>query len=66
MATTGGSPVLVSEETLKEANALARSGTGINVDHTGSSGLAGLLCLRDDAGIGPDERVAVLFTGAKR
>ncbi len=66
MATTGGSVVLVSEETLEEANALAHAATGIDVDHTGSAGLAGLLRLRNDAGIGPNERVAVLFTGARR
>lgn len=66
MATTGGAPVLVSEETLKEANALAQAATGIGVDHTGSAGLAGLLHLRRDGGIGSNERVAVLFTGVKR
>lgn len=66
MATTGGGPVLVSEETLKEANALAQAATGINVDHTGSAGLAGLVQLRRDGGIGSGERVAVLFTGVKR
>ncbi len=66
MATTGGTPVLVSEETLEEANALAQAATGISVDHTGSAGLAGLLHLHREAGIGPEERVAVLFTGVKR
>ncbi len=66
MATTGGTPVLVSEETLKEANALAQAATGIGVDHTGSAGLAGLLHLHREGGIGPNERVAVLFTGVKR
>lgn len=66
MVTTGGSPVLVSEETLMEANVLAQSATGIRVDHTGSAGLAGLLRLRREGGIGSNERVAVLFTGVKR
>lgn len=66
MATTGGAPALVSEETLKEANALAQAATGIGVDHTGSAGLAGLLHLRREGGIGSNERVAVLFTGVKR
>jgi len=66
MVTTGGTPVLVSEETLKEANALAQAATGISVDHTGSAGLAGLLHLHREGGVGPEERAAVLFTGVKR
>jgi threonine synthase len=63
---TGGHPVTVSEETLIEANALARSGTGIDVDHTGSAGLAGLLVLRRDGHVDGIENVAVLFTGIRR
>lgn len=66
MVATRGRPVLVSEEALKDANALARATTGINVDHTGSSGLAGMLRLHSEGSIGPDERVAVLLTGVKR
>lgn len=66
MLATGGSPELVSEERLEEANALARETTGIDVDHTGSSGLAGLLELAERGTIGPGERVAVLFTGVRR
>jgi threonine dehydratase len=66
MLATDGSPVVVSEVLLEEANDLAREATGIDVDHTGSSGLAGLLALARDGRIGPDERVAVLFTGARR
>ncbi len=66
MVATGGFPIVVSEETLVEANDLARSATGIDVDHTGSSGLAGLLDLHRRGGIPPEEIVAVLFTGVRR
>jgi threonine synthase len=66
MLATDGSPVLVSEEALREANDLARETTGIEVDHTGSAGLAGLLELSRRGELEPEERVAVLFTGAKR
>jgi threonine dehydratase len=66
MLATDGSPVIVSEETLEDANRLARDATGADVDHTGSSGLAGLLELARKGEIGPQERVAVLFTGIRR
>jgi len=66
MLATGGAPFLVDEETLVEGNALAREATGINVDHTGSSGFAGLVALRETGAVGPNERVAVLFTGVTR
>jgi threonine synthase len=66
MLTTGGGPLVVSEATLEEANALARSTTGIDVDPTGSAGLAGLLDLVRTRAVRPDETVAVLFTGAVR
>lgn len=65
MLTTGGRPVVVSEERLVQANELAAA-TGIPVDPTGSAGLAGLLDLRQAGVIGPDERVTVLFTGGRR
>jgi threonine synthase len=66
MLATGGAPVVVGERTLMRANDLARETTGIDVDHTGSSGLAGLLALRTEGDISDDERVAVLFTGVVR
>ncbi len=66
MLATGGSPVVVSEETLARANTLAVEATGIDVDETGSSGLAGLLDLRERGRVGDRERVAVLFTGVRR
>ncbi len=66
MLETGGSPVVVDEATLAEANDLAVSTTGIDVDHTGSAGLAGLLAMQRDGAIDPAETVAVLFTGVRR
>ncbi len=66
MLATDGSPLVVAEDALEEANVLARETTGIDVDHTGSSGLAGLLELARRGAIGKDERVAVLFTGIRR
>jgi threonine dehydratase len=66
MTATGGRPLVVGEETLWSANVLARESTGIDVDHTGSAGLAGLVALRDAGGVRDDERVVVLFTGAAR
>jgi threonine synthase len=67
MARTGGFPVVVQEAMLEDANALARETTGINVDYTGSSGLAGLLALTGSPDRPrPTERVVVLFTGVRR
>jgi threonine synthase len=66
MVETGGHPVVVDEATVVEAYALARQTTGIDVDHTGSAGLAGLLALQRQAAIESTERVSVLFTGVRR
>lgn len=66
MLTTGGFPVVVSEEMLRRAHDLAHTAAGINVDPTGSAGLAGLLQLLDEGGVDSSERVAVLFTGVER
>jgi threonine synthase len=66
MIATGGHPVVVDEETLAGANTLAREATGIDVDHTGSAGLAGLLAQRATGEIADDERIALLFTGVVR
>ena len=66
MLVSGGGPVVVSEEVLARANAIAVETTQIDVDPTGSSGLAGLLALRDQGAIGDHERVGVLFTGIRR
>jgi threonine synthase len=66
MLGTGGSPVIVGDKTLSAANDEARAATRINVDHTGSAGLAGLMALRRHGVVSPDERVAVIFSGARR
>ena len=63
---TGGGTVVVDEERLVAANRVAVETTGIDVDETGSSGLAGLMALREDGTIGEHERIGVLFTGARR
>jgi len=36
------------------------------VDHTGSAGLAGVIELLRRGEIGPDDRVAVIYTGIRR
>jgi len=66
MVATGGYPVVVDEETLRRANELGSVATRIDVDHTGTAGLAGLTELLERGDVGRDERVAVLFTGARR
>ncbi len=66
MLVSGGRPLVVDEGTLEEANALARDATGLDPDHTGTSGLAGLVRLVHDGAIGPDERVGVVFSGVRR
>jgi threonine synthase len=60
----GGSPIVVSENYITEANTLARTATGINASPTGTAGLAGLMSSID--AIDPDERVAVVFSGVSR
>ena len=66
MVRSGGYPVVVDEATLEEANAFARDATSIDVDHTGSAGLAGLLAVARSADKPqPNERIVVLFTGAR-
>ncbi len=60
---TGGTALAVGEDDLRRANDLARSATGIDVDPTGSAGLAGLVALRDTRAISRHARAAVLFTG---
>jgi threonine synthase len=66
MLATGGTPLVVDDETLADANSLAVESTGIDVDPTGSAGLAGLLALCAGGGVAADERVALLFTGVNR
>lgn len=66
MLTSGGSPVVVDETTLLDANEAGRVGTGIDVDETGSAGLAGLMALLGRGIVAPHERAGVLFSGVRR
>ncbi|HEX7950545.1 MAG TPA: pyridoxal-phosphate dependent enzyme [Candidatus Limnocylindrales bacterium] len=66
MLRTGGTPLVVDEATLEAANDLGRACTGIDVDHTGSAGLAGLLQLARNGGLRPDEHVVICFSGITR
>jgi len=66
MFETGGEAMVVDEATLREANAVARRTTDINVDHTGSAGLAGLMRLVRDKRAAPGEQVVVIFSGVAR
>jgi threonine synthase len=63
---SGGWPLTVSEPRLAAARTEARRATRIATDATGAAGLAGLMELSQAGAIDPDERVAVLFTGAER
>ena len=66
MLKTGGWPLVVGEDLLLEANTVAREATGVNVDHTGSAGLAGLMkAITLDARL-TTERIAVVFSGVSR
>jgi len=64
MSESRGAPLVVTEAQVLEANELGCRTTGIDASHTGTAGLAGLLAARDD--IDPTERVAVVFSGARR
>lgn len=66
MLETGGRPIVVDERQLAAAYDLARAATGIPVDHTGASGLAGLTALARGGDIGPAEHVAIVFSGRER
>ena len=66
MLESGGSPLVVTEDQLAEAYELGRSTTGVDVDHTGAAGLAGLLQLHRAGGVSPGEKVALIFSGVER
>jgi threonine synthase len=66
LVSTSGSVVVVDDSLLEEANRLARDTTGINVDHTGSAGLAGLLQLSRSGRVPTGSDVAVIFSGRRR
>jgi threonine synthase len=61
----GGHPVVVSEEELLEANALAHAHTGIDVCITGSAGLAGLIQLQR-SGVSPGRTIGLVCSGLRR
>jgi threonine synthase len=58
--------LVVDEHTLIEANQLGRRVTGIEVDPTGTAGLAGLLSLARSGSVTSRADVVVIFTGADR
>ena len=66
VAATGGSTVVVDEDTLRQANRLVLETTAVRPSHTGSAGLAGLLQLQRQGVIAPGARVGVLLTGVQR
>jgi threonine synthase len=66
VAATGGSTVVVDEDTLQKANRLAYENTAVRPSHTGSAGLAGLLQLQRQGGVAAGARVGVLLTGVQR
>jgi threonine synthase len=65
MLRSDGRALVADEATLVEANRLARVATGIDVDETGSAGLAGLL-LRARSGEVAGSDALVIFTGGRR
>lgn len=66
MVDTGGYPITVREELIVRANEVARQQTAINVDPTGSSGLAGLLQLQDSLEPAAGETIGLIFSGVTR
>lgn len=63
--TSGGWPIVVPETAVVEAHRLAHEHTSIDVDATGTAGLAGLVRGDTPARFG-DDAVVVLFTGRTR
>ena len=65
MLDTGGWPLVVSEQELELANALANTFPGVSVDATGSAGLAGWVQARQANKL-DDASGLILFTGVRR
>ncbi len=63
---SGGWPVIADEPTLVDARALAQNRGGIHADATGAAALAGLVALRKQGRVEPNETVVVLVTGVER
>ncbi len=59
-----GSPVVIVEQLVVDAVDFLRDHTGIDASPTGTSGLAGLLAVRDQ--LDPTERVAIVASGIRR
>jgi threonine synthase len=67
VSASSGAMVVADEADIEGAYALGRAATEIDVDHTGTAGLAGVLHLAGGTGWSdPAARVAVLFTGRRR
>jgi threonine synthase len=66
MLRSEGQAKVVTEAMVLRANELARTHTGINVGHTGSAGLAGLLDPSLIEYVDRGQHVVVLFTGIER
>jgi threonine dehydratase len=64
MQTSQGGAVLALESNIVRAHHMAHEYTDIDVSPTGSSGLAGVLEIRDE--IDADEKVLVMFSGRSR
>jgi hypothetical protein len=63
MSSSSGRPIVVPEEAVVDAAAIAAT-TGIDVSATGSAGLAALLVAEGRPAA--DETVAVIFSGVRR
>lgn len=66
MLLSGGFCVVASEKALEEAWHAGREAMGVDVDATGSAGLAGFLECQNQGLSEPFGRIAVLFTGRQR
>ena len=64
MSESNGSPVVVAESLVLQANEVGCRTTGIDASHTGTAGLAGLLAIREE--LQSDERIALIFSGIRR
>jgi ActR/RegA family two-component response regulator len=64
MHSSQGGAVRALESNIVRAHQMAHQYTDIDVSPTGSSGLAGVLEIRDE--LGDDEKVLVMFSGKSR
>ena len=67
LLSTGGIPIIITENDILNTNIIAKKNTNINVSYTGSSGLAGLIKLDKLNLISQDiKNIATIFTGIER